>query len=156
MESGSLKLPSPQISLKAIRHSARIVTTVRGGGPGLTLGVALDNGRRYQRADWTLGFASRYLPIKAVVLAFVAEDPACVERHANKTVVPSSSRGRVPLLRTGISLVQKVRFSCHGVQHSFCLSERRSVRRARNILDFVVASETPRIFAASFRRSSLL
>lgn len=49
-----------------------------------------------------------------------------------------------------------VMLAAQGVQYSFCLRERRSMARARNILDFVVASEAPRLFATSFRRSPLL
>src|SRR5579859_3524081 len=46
--------------------------------------------------------------------------------------------------------------SFHGIQHSLRWRERRSMWRARNILDFAAPSETPKSFAASFRRSSLL
>src|ERR1700722_5260155 len=50
-----------------------IVTAVRSGSTVLVFGIALSKGRRHQRPDGTPGLARSSFPIKAIVLAFVAE-----------------------------------------------------------------------------------
>src|ERR1035438_8963003 len=60
--------------LSLYRQDPEVITTVRRQRTLALVGIALGDGGRHQRSNWTLGFARGRLPVQAVVLPFVTEE----------------------------------------------------------------------------------